>query len=364
MLRSVNFDPKLDLDAVVRRPWKERESMSPDNLALKTSHLENSDDAYLLEQFEHHRDFARSFFDGYVLLSADKRILKYNQNFCVIMNIKHREVQKYRTIDDLLRTQIPNTHETAIDRVLNSVAVQRIDEVQGYLVAADKEIQLILGSYPYLSKSGKLLGACVFLRDVTAEKNLQGKYTGAKNEANTDPLTGLYTRRYFEDWIDKEVLRAREQQRAVSIGVLMFDLDKFKSVNDNFGHQAGDFVLCETAKVLKASSRKSDILGRYGGEELIAILLNTTKQGNCAAAEKFRQAIENHVFLFDGKRIPVTTSVGVSSFLSLEESREVVIARADKCLYEAKHSGRNCVFSDFGKGLVKVTEENLSFLDD
>jgi diguanylate cyclase (GGDEF)-like protein len=134
----------------------------------------------------------------------------------------------------------------------------------------------------------------------------------------------------------------------------MFDLDKFKTVNDTYGHQAGDFVLAETARILKTQSRRSDVLGRYGGEELLVLIFETTEKGAAIAAEKFRQAIQTNEYVFNGTRIPVTTSVGVTLIKTLEDSKEGAVKRADECLYHAKENGRNVVFVDFGTGQMTV----------
>lgn len=325
--------------------------------AGKKSETQTVLDSRLIERFEVHRDFTRVFIDAFVLINTEKKVLKFNQMFCTILGMRAIDVRKAASIDALLRTEMPNSSQTAVEMVLNSTSPVRIDEVTAHKTQTDEEVQLIISSYPYLDDDGQLLGAFLLLRDVTAESNLQGKYKEKAIQSVTDPLSGLFTRRYFEDWIEKEIERCKNQGEAPSLGVLMFDLDKFKSVNDTHGHQAGDFVIAETAKILKLTSRKSDILGRYGGEELIVLLLGTTPRGCCIAAEKFRQAIQAHEYVFEGKRIPISTSVGVSMFLSANETREMVVARADKCLYSAKHGGRNVVFADFGDGDFKVTEE-------
>ena len=143
----------------------------------------------------------------------------------------------------------------------------------------------------------------------------------------------------------------------------MFDLDKFKSVNDTFGHQAGDFVLVETANILKNTCRRSDILGRYGGEELLVLLFDTTPRVASLVAEKFRMAIHSNNYMFDNKKIPVTTSIGVTLLSTYDDSKEAAIKRADECLYVAKESGRNIVVVDFGEGKKTASDFLKSFPD-
>jgi diguanylate cyclase (GGDEF)-like protein/PAS domain S-box-containing protein len=313
-------------------------------------------DSRLIERFEVHRDFSRVFLDAFILVNREKKVLKFNQMFCSITGLRAIDVRKAGSLDDILATRIQGSGKSALDMIFEAQGPLRIDEVQGRKLSTGELVQLIIGSYPYFDNDGSFLGACVVLRDVTAETNLQGKYTEKAIQSVTDPLTGLYTRRYFEEFIDKELERARLAQKNPSLGLLMFDLDKFKSINDNYGHQAGDYVLKETAKVLRSVARQADVLGRYGGEEMLVLLLNTTAQGACVVAEKFRRAIASHDYIFEGKKIPVSTSVGITTFLTAQENRETAVKRADECLYAAKHNGRNVCYADFGAGTIRVPE--------
>ncbi len=328
-------------------------------IALPIQELSDQErkDAELLAKFEQYRDFTRIFLDGFVLINGNKKILKFNQALCTAFGVKAIDVKKLSTLDDLIDMPNPNGDGSSLDEVLNSSAPLRIDEIQARRVNDDKFYQLIMGSYPFFDAHGSFLGACIVLRDVTAETALQGKYKEKSIQSVTDPLTGLFLRRYFEEQVDAAMSKLREINQQPAIGILMFDLDKFKGINDTYGHQAGDFVLVETAKILKAVSRKTDIVGRYGGEEILIVVFGATREGCCNAAEKFRVAIEEHEFIFEGVRIPVSTSVGVSMFTDHQDTRENVIARADKCLYAAKANGRNVVYCEFGEGETRVTPE-------
>jgi diguanylate cyclase (GGDEF)-like protein/PAS domain S-box-containing protein len=310
----------------------------------------------LLEKFEAHREFAKVFLDAFMLITAQKKVVKFNQAFCTMLGLRAVDVKRAQTLDDLVRTEIQGSPQTAVDLILTSTSTQRIDEVQAFRQHDGAFMQLIVSSFPYLAESGELLGCCVLMRDVTAESSLQGKYQEKSLQSITDPLSGLFTRRYFEEWIDKECERCKRNGVIPAIGLLMFDLDKFKNINDTYGHQAGDYVIATTAKILKECARKSDIIGRYGGEEILVLLVGTTLKGACIAAEKFRQAVQSHEYVHEGKRIPVTTSVGVSFFLNKEDTRTEVVKRADECLYQAKHNGRNVAYCDFGDGHVKAID--------
>jgi len=121
---------------------------------------------------------------------------------------------------------------------------------------------------------------------------------------------------------------------------MMLDIDHFKKINDTYGHLAGDFVLKEIAKIVKNLIRKSDICGRFGGEEFVILLPNTKLSGAMKLAERIRETIQNHTFDFNGKKINVTVSIGITS-VGVNDSYESLISRADEALYEAKEKGRN-----------------------
>ncbi|WGL60653.1 sensor domain-containing diguanylate cyclase [Pigmentibacter sp. JX0631] len=311
-------------------------------------------DSRLIEKFEAHRDFTRVFLDAFVLINKEQKVLKFNAAFCQIIELRSIDIRRIDNLKEMLSTTIPGSEKSAIEQILESNAPTRIDEVPAVNLSKRKNLTLIISSYPYYENDGKMLGACLLLRDVTAETNLQSKYKDKTIQSITDPLTGLYTRRYFEEQIDKEIERCKNNNIIPKLSVIMFDLDKFKSVNDTYGHQAGDFVLAETARILKTQSRRSDVLGRYGGEELLVLIFDTSERGAAVAAEKFRQAIQNNEYVFNGTRIPVTTSVGVTLIKGVDDTKESAVKRADECLYQAKESGRNVVIVDFGQGRIPV----------
>ncbi|OGF45257.1 MAG: hypothetical protein A2452_10100 [Candidatus Firestonebacteria bacterium RIFOXYC2_FULL_39_67] len=161
-----------------------------------------------------------------------------------------------------------------------------------------------------------------------------------------DELTGLYNFRYFKSKMSEEFMRASRYTHDLSL--LMFDIDKFKSYNDTFGHQSGNIALKAVAGVLNESSRPTDFVCRYGGEEFVIVLTETTKENALKFAERVRSKIEKTNFVdADGKPSrPVTISVGVASFPTDKPiDGQELIAFSDKALYKGKESGRNIVVS-------------------
>ena len=162
--------------------------------------------------------------------------------------------------------------------------------------------------------------------------------------AITDGLTKLFIHRYFQNRLDSELIRAKRYNSNISL--LMLDIDHFKKVNDTYGHQEGDYVLKKFAKIISDHVRKVDIAARYGGEEFAIILPETGITGAEQVAEHLRYLIEKECFTIDGKSVPITASIGVSSWDKVV-SKEEFIEQADRALYRAKHEGRNrvCKFS-------------------
>lgn len=167
-------------------------------------------------------------------------------------------------------------------------------------------------------------------------------YGNLGSAAHTDALTKIYNKGYLLEALEAEFKRAKALHTDFS--VVYFDLDHFKKVNDTYGHDAGDFVLREfTALVRGKHVRPRDIFARYGGEEFVLLLGNTNAQAAAETAEKIRALVEAHAFVYEGKRIPVTTSLGVAELQADIESALTLLRSADKALYAAKSGGRNRV---------------------
>jgi diguanylate cyclase (GGDEF)-like protein len=161
-----------------------------------------------------------------------------------------------------------------------------------------------------------------------------------KLTVNRDPLTGIPNRRALEESLADEMRRAKRYQRPFSL--FFIDIDRFKRVNDQFGHAVGDAALKEFAAVVSRSLRPADVPSRWGGEEFVVLLPETGPESARRAAERLRETMERHSFAFRaGERL--TCSIGVSSFPSDAEGARELLKIADEALYEAKRRGRNLV---------------------
>lgn len=178
----------------------------------------------------------------------------------------------------------------------------------------------------------------VGINDVTQLKTIEAQLREA---AMRDPLTGLFNRRHFYEVAARELDRARRYHRPLSLAML--DADHFKDKNDRFGHGVGDEILVALAKIASAELRKTDVLARYGGEELVVLFTETELDEAVRVAERLRAAVSDGPLPTSAGPVPLTISGGVVQLGSGDESLEALIERADRALYRAKALGRDRV---------------------
>lgn len=163
-------------------------------------------------------------------------------------------------------------------------------------------------------------------------------------QAMHDGLTKLYNRKSFDDTLEREVVRSRRS--ASPVGVILIDVDRFKVINDTYGHPFGDVVLQQIARVLAGTIRGTDVISRYGGEEFVVLAHQPTEKGLEKLAERLRERVEQEAFLFGATRIPVTVSIGAAIIIPGRNDTETsarIVSAADECLYKSKSDGRNRV---------------------
>jgi diguanylate cyclase (GGDEF)-like protein len=175
---------------------------------------------------------------------------------------------------------------------------------------------------------------------VVAVSNLEKAHLRIITLVNTDSLTRLANRRFFIDFLEKAMAFSKRHEQALS--VIMADLDNFKSINDTYGHQAGDQVLAAFGQVMQASIRQEDLAARFGGEEFILMLPGTTLEEATILAERLRESLEN--LAFPPLKTRVTASFGIAQYRP-DDTFETLVNRADEAMYAAKAAGRNRVMT-------------------
>ncbi len=217
-----------------------------------------------------------------------------------------------------------------------------LKEMQGKLVGAAKTIETHMVQSNESLKSGKKSVMALQKKIELLEKELQE----VRKESEIDHLTGLLTRR----WYDRQSKRFDDNyvRNGTNYAIAFFDIDHFKKVNDTYGHEAGDVILSTFAKVLLKSTRDTDILGRYGGEEFISLVQFTDKSELYTYMSRIKSIVTGHMFKYNDIKIPITFSAGVT-IRSSNTTHESSVKKADELLYKAKQTGRNKIIFEDGK---------------
>lgn len=221
----------------------------------------------------------------------------------------------------------------------------------------DSEVWIEMSSVPIYGSDGNIKGYQGIGRDVSGRKQdeaamlqshqqLEHRLIEVSDErsalqelATHDPLTGLYNRRFLDAALPRELARAAREGKPLA--VIMLDLDRFKSINDNFGHPAGDEVLRTLAELLKKGARESDLIFRYGGEEFVAIMPGMSADQALERAESWRKRMEETLVVYGDFNIGITLSAGIAVFPNHGNSPSQLLANADEMLYQSKSEGRN-----------------------
>jgi diguanylate cyclase (GGDEF)-like protein len=200
---------------------------------------------------------------------------------------------------------------------------------------------------PIVDAAGKVVGVLGVIEDITARKQIEQALEDANARlqalSRVDSLTQVANRRHFGERLDEEWARASREGH--DFGIIIFDIDHFKSFNDEYGHLAGDDCLAQVAHAAKAAlKRPGDFIARYGGEEFAVILPHVNAEGARVISEEIRRAVENMQIEHEGQQLSVTISAGVAVSLPEPSSQPTpLLAKADQALYLAKKAGRNRV---------------------
>jgi diguanylate cyclase (GGDEF)-like protein/PAS domain S-box-containing protein len=205
---------------------------------------------------------------------------------------------------------------------------------------------------PVLNKYGKTIGKMVILRDITQRVFAQLELQDTLKRVNElkeelyrhsirDPLTSMYNRRYLEEIFPRELANADRAHTPISF--VMMDIDHFKIINDTYGHLVGDQVLLALSAFFREHIRVGDLIFRYGGEEFLALLINSDAEAARQIAERWQKELANQNLKINGNLINITLSIGIAEYGRGNISGHEVIHAADMALYQAKDNGRNCI---------------------
>ena len=262
---------------------------------------------------------------GMVVLDPDFNIIDYNSAAKRLLNLMGIQIGHY-SIEEVLKEE---------PRLLKYFKSQ--SEKEFSFTVGEEEYCYQINSLPLgKSKNMKLLKT---IRDITERKIYQEQLLVL---ATTDSLSGLNNRREFKNLFRREYERAKRYDEELSM--LIMDFDQFKSINDSYGHGAGDAAIQKIGTLIKDNFRKTDIRGRIGGEEFAVVLQKTSLDQAKAIGEDFRKIIEKTRLMYDGNEISFTVSIGVTSIKGCNNNSILDLMKyADKALYAAKARGKNCL---------------------
>jgi two-component system, cell cycle response regulator len=227
--------------------------------------------------------------------------------------------------------------------ILITAKGETADKVEGLDAGADDYLTKPL-NFPELEARVRSMLRIKRLQDELDNKNRELEFANRKLRklSITDGLTGLFNHRHIHELLRDEFERTRRSGDPLSVA--MVDLDRFKQVNDTYGHPTGDVILYETARILKETAREIDMVGRYGGEEFIVVLPDTGEEEAAQFAERVRSTVGEYVFRDDATEVRMTLSAGVAAHPGDDtDGPDHLLRRADQALYAAKENGRNQV---------------------
>ena len=275
---------------------------------------------------------------------------------------------------DILMVSLNLQNEDGLRLCSHLRSNERTRSVPIVMIAEDADMPRVahgleIGAHDYilrpLEKNELLARVRTQIRRKRFQERLRSTYEISLSMALTDSLTGLYNRRYLEVHLEKLIENNAKSKKA--LGVIMMDIDHFKAVNDTHGHNVGDEILKVFADRIKDNLRSFDLVARLGGEEFVAILPDVSPERAYMVAERLRRSIAEDPIICsaEGGSLSITTSVGGAIVNRGGHSIPAILERADKCLYEAKHGGRNCtVFENKGKLNPDEYKEVERSLDD
>jgi len=292
------------------------------------------------EQSDVYRELLDNLGDGVYFTDLECRITYWNKGAERLSGFTRAEVLGKRCRESLLMHLDGQGRELCTTECPLRSAIDQGRPHESEVFLHHKEgarIPVRVCAVPIRDASGKIRGAAEVFSDNTSKAQMAEKLAQMEALALLDTLTTLPNRRYLQS----QVLSCLGELRrnGWGFGILFMDIDNFKRVNDTWGHDAGDRVLRMVARTLDANSRSFDVVGRWGGEEFLAIIHNTDEGGLREIGERFCMLVERSV-LTDLDSLCVTLSIG-SAMASAEDTFEALMRRADESLYQAKRSGRN-----------------------
>jgi diguanylate cyclase (GGDEF)-like protein/PAS domain S-box-containing protein len=282
--------------------------------------------------------------DPFNIIDSDYRIIKANEPYAK-MRCKTIKQLIGKRCYEVLQNRKTVCEGCAVKETFDSGKPFTKEKLANY--TGDSHIWLEIYTYPIFNEMGKVVNVIEYTRNITQRKRAQAERDILVDRlqylSRIDDLTGLLNRRVLIEKLEDEVRRIQRYKSNLSL--IICDIDYFKEINDKYGHDIGDRILQMVSRLFTEAIRNTDIIGRYGGDEFLVILPETTIEGAKEIAERIRSSVENFKFKEGETSINTTVSLGIAEFNPEKENVGELIKRADNALYIAKGKGRNRVYT-------------------
>ncbi|MCX5866544.1 MAG: GGDEF domain-containing protein [Proteobacteria bacterium] len=290
-----------------------------------------------------------SLYDGVYILGRDRKIEYWNQAAGRISGYPSAEALGKSCHDHILthlNEEGQNICHTPLCPIDQAFSDGKTHDAQAYLQHKEgHRVPVEIRTIPILDARGETARVVEVFREHLLPEATRQRIAELEKLALIDSLTGLANRRFAEITIGSRL--AETQRNIWPFGLLFLDIDNFKGINDNFGHDAGDRALMMIAKTLINTLRAYDFVSRWGGEEFVVLIVNANREKLLQVAEKLRLFMEKSTFPLGGTRRRVTVSIG-AALARPEDSVEILVRRADGLMYQGKKAGGNCVQAESG----------------
>jgi diguanylate cyclase (GGDEF)-like protein/PAS domain S-box-containing protein len=283
--------------------------------------------------------------DGVYFADLDRKITYWNKGAEDLTGYRAEEIVGKHCADNILVHVDMEGNNLCESGCPMSKSIQEGDDVDAEVYLRHKDgyrLFVSIKTVPIRDPAGKIIGAAEVFRDQTHQEVLMGRMKQLEDMALIDPLTNLANRRHTEAWLQTKVKEFNRYGRR--FGVLFIDVDKFKQINDNNSHEVGDKVLKFVSLTLLNSLRPFDFIGRWGGDEFVAIAVNIDEKQLLRIAERARRLVEISSFDINSRLVNATVSIG-ATLAHHGDSMESLLNRTDKLMYESKSQGGNRVSS-------------------
>jgi diguanylate cyclase (GGDEF)-like protein/PAS domain S-box-containing protein len=284
-----------------------------------------------------------SIHDPFSIVDRDYRIVKFNDAYARMRNKQAKDILGKKCYE-VLQNRESVCEECVVEKTF--LSADPCAKEKPVTLPDGAEVWSEIYTYPIFGLDKGVSHVIEYIRDITDRRKTDEEKTQLIKKldylSTTDSLTGLFNRRALNDILNREIDRAKRYGSGLSL--ILCDVDRFKKINDTCGHRAGDRALQAVSETLQKTLRKADVLGRYGGDEFMIILPETSLPGAESLAEKIRTAVTKIDLELPGKnRIRLSLSIGVTSCCVTAEDIDTLVARADAGLYTSKEKGRNKV---------------------